>query len=76
MARTGRPKSGTLEDQIINSQNRIEKLTEKLKEEKRKLADLQTRKKMRDQKAIMDAFETSGYTLEEIQEVLEARKNK
>lgn len=70
----GRKKTGTLEVQIENSKLRVEALTEKLREEKRKLADLQAKKKIQDQQAILDAFEKSGKSLEDILAELEGDK--
>lgn len=70
MARTGRPKGSTLEDQINNCKARIEKLNERLREEKKRLVDLQARKKSKDQQAVLNAFEASGKSIDEIYEML------
>lgn len=70
MARTGRPKNSTLEDQINNCKARIEKLNERLREEKKRLVDLQARKKSKDQQAVLNAFEASGKSIDEIYEML------
>lgn len=65
-----RQKARTWDEQIKASKQKIMALSEKLKEEKKHLADLQVQKKLHDQQRILDAFESSGKSLDDIFEYL------
>lgn len=66
MARGRKKKEVNIDEQIVLVQNEITDLTNKIKEKKKELADLEEAKKVQEQKVLIDAISESGKSLDEV----------
>lgn len=66
MARGRKKKEVNIDEQIVLVQNEITDLTNKIKEKKKELADLEEAKKVQEQKVLIDAISESGKSVDEV----------
>lgn len=66
MARGRKKKEVNIDEQIVLVQNEITDLTNKIKEKKKELADLEDAKKAQEQKVLIDAISESGKSVDEV----------
>lgn len=66
MARGRKKKEVNIDEQIVLVQNDITDLTNKIKEKKKELADLEEAKKVQEQKVLIDAISESGKSVDEV----------